>query len=468
LASLERSNEFDADACGEDRESFIKINFRKKYLSSLQKTLPDCRDDDADLSNLMLDEEDEAKMSRYFKGAKLGLKDTMNSSVSSQEVLDVAKSVEDRNNNVVVEPKKELIKVNSESTEAVAVAKEPVHRTGSLDGSGAAASLDILAVDFGMPLEVYANGNLLHPYLSLHYLEYLSVCQRGSDGGSHVSSYTIGATNFLFKQRLLSELDVVVDAVSVDVRSETLKKQLSLTTADLRFADYIVKNVQMNLNMGKGDGNEAADGEGRRRRRTSVRSTWEGSDDWVRLNFKWYLHSLLGAILKSKLTSSSANLAMSQSSLFNQASFDSNDSYANSDFLGVGDDDLAGALAPFDRGVIDDFNTSFVYELMQTNCFKSWASANRARLEAELFGSGSVRVFHPFNGQLSIGDVKLRLMHTFASTESGRKLNKALIEGSKLVNSTSKAVATGINQAKTSLSSFFNNLSAKTSIMNNK
>ena len=62
--------------------------------------------------------------------------------------------------------------------------------------------------------------------------------------------YTIGATNVLFKQRLYDDIDVFVDETSIDMKqNEQLKRQLQLTTADLRFADYLIKNVNANRSM---------------------------------------------------------------------------------------------------------------------------------------------------------------------------------------------------------------------------
>lgn len=56
--------------------------------------------------------------------------------------------------------------------------------------------------------------------------------------------YTIGATNALFKQRLYDDIDVFVDEATIDLKqNEVLKKQLQLSTADLRFADYLLKHV---------------------------------------------------------------------------------------------------------------------------------------------------------------------------------------------------------------------------------
>ena len=145
--------------------------------------------------------------------------------------------------------------------------------------------------------------------------------------------YTIGATNILFKQRLYDELDAFVDETDIDLKqNEQLKKQLQLTTADIRFADYILKNVnasrskeQVRISSSEHiqavaknggttptllsfkkttqvshDQSETSTKMGATSSKSSKQeqlsasvddltsSSWEGSDDWIRLNFKWY------------------------------------------------------------------------------------------------------------------------------------------------------------------------------------
>ena len=80
-------------------------------------------------------------------------------------------------------------------------------------------------------------------------------------------------------------------------------------------------------------------------------------------------------------------------------------------------------------------------------------------LYAQLQELEKMRLMHPFNGQISVNDIKLRFNLIFTSTESGRKLNKAFIEGGKLMNNTGKAVNEALSQAKQSFSSFLNNWS---------
>ena len=138
----------------------------------------------------------------------------------------------------------------------------------------------------------------------------------------------------------------------------------------------------------------------------------------------------------------------------------------------------------------EDFNSSFVSAFRQTESFKNWyETAGRARLEKSLFHKkdlissedvasetnlnariqlllrqlkevDQVRLIHPFNGQISVNDLKLRFNFLFTTTESGRKINKALAEGGKIVNTTGKAVGEAFSQAKSSFSSFLNSWSS--------
>ena len=150
---------------------------------------------------------------------------------------------------------------------------------------------EFLDMDFGMPFNLFNEFNVLHPYLSLYYLEYFTMINKmntklycttslmmsmlkekpkeavqeaevdtsesneTSTAPAQASTsnqptnfgYSVGATNILFKQRLYEELDAFIEESDVDLRNnEVLKKQLQLTTADIRFADYIIKNVNAN------------------------------------------------------------------------------------------------------------------------------------------------------------------------------------------------------------------------------
>ena len=122
--------------------------------------------------------------------------------------------------------------------------------------------------ELGLPLSLYRGGNLCHPYLSLPYLDILTQpCIHG---------YVIGATNALFKaKRDLSHVVIDIDEDKMEVLEPELRRSLSLTTEDLRFIDGVVRVV------GEWEG-----------------GAWEGGDEWVRAQFRFYLVCLLRSSLE--------------------------------------------------------------------------------------------------------------------------------------------------------------------------
>ncbi|XP_074601660.1 late secretory pathway protein AVL9 homolog isoform X2 [Brevipalpus obovatus] len=115
--------------------------------------------------------------------------------------------------------------------------------------------------DCGLPLQLFGEGSFCHPYLSITYLDILS--------DQRVRSCIVGATNFLFKQKKdLFDVIVDIDEDKVEIHDPDLKKALSLTTQDLRFADFLVKTTM----------------EG------------QGCDDWLRYQFKVYLLHLMHTV----------------------------------------------------------------------------------------------------------------------------------------------------------------------------
>lgn len=72
-----------------------------------------------------------------------------------------------------------------------------------------------------------------------------------------------------------------IEEALVQVHDPDLRKVLNPTTADLRFADFLVKHVTENRD------DVFLDGTG-----------WEGGDEWIRAQFGSYLHALLAATIQ--------------------------------------------------------------------------------------------------------------------------------------------------------------------------
>lgn len=116
--------------------------------------------------------------------------------------------------------------------------------------------------EYRAPVSIFASGNLCLPYLSLPYMDLLT--------DPSVLSYVIGTSNVLFQQRQhLADVLVDIENGNLDARDPELRKQLVLSTEDLRFMDYLLKHVQV------------------------PKEDAEGSEHWIRLQFQGYILSLL-------------------------------------------------------------------------------------------------------------------------------------------------------------------------------
>lgn len=182
----------------------------------------------------------------------------------------------------------------------------------------------------GLPLSIFTKGMLCHPYLSLPFLDVLS--------DVNVRGFLVGATNILFKQKKqLFDVVVEVEDAKVDIVDSELRRQLSLTTEDLRFADHLVRHVMEDKK------DVFLDGTG-----------WEGGDEWLRAQFKLYLLSIM-----------------------------------RTSQMEVGGREN------------ESFNVSFMVAWKATHNYKMWSSGNH-------LGILEINPGHPFQGQLSMADMKLK------------------------------------------------------------
>ncbi|CAG5133981.1 unnamed protein product [Candidula unifasciata] len=229
--------------------------------------------------------------------------------------------------------------------------------------------------NFGYPLVIFTQGAVCHPYLSLQYHDILT--------DVNTRSFVIGATNVLFKQRRqLIDVLVEVGDGKLDIRDKELQRHLSLTTADLRFADYLVKIVTEEK-IAYLDGTE-----------------WEGSDEWVRAQFKHYLNSLFATVIAD------------------------------------------------DTRALDDFGSAFMSAWKTTHNFRYWQEREHSAVTENPSG-------HPFQGNLSMADVRVRFNHTLQNSERGRKINAAVVQTGKYVVQTGKVVGGAISSARSAVSGWF-------------
>ncbi|XP_029031902.1 late secretory pathway protein AVL9 homolog [Osmia bicornis bicornis] len=241
----------------------------------------------------------------------------------------------------------------------------------------------------GLPLNIFTKGYLCLPYLSLPYLDLLA--------DINVRGYIVGATNVLFKQKKqLIDVLVEVENTRIETSDPELRRQLHLTTEDLRFADYIVRHVSEPRK------DIFLDGVG-----------WEGGDEWIRTQFRVYLLSMLRTSMQQDTRQS------------------------------------------------DHYNSAFMAAWRATNNYKIWSSINKPEIN-------NIDPGHPFAGQLSVQDMKLRLSHTMQNTESGRKLNQAMASTGRAVATTGKAVGGALSQAKGAFSNWWSTLTTVQSVEEGK
>uniref|UniRef100_A0A7N4PV42 AVL9 cell migration associated n=1 Tax=Sarcophilus harrisii TaxID=9305 RepID=A0A7N4PV42_SARHA len=241
---------------------------------------------------------------------------------------------------------------------------------------------------YGMPLAIFTKGYLCLPYMALQQHHLLSdVTVRG---------FVAGATNILFRQQKhLSDAIVEVEEAVVHIHDPELRKILSPTTADLRFADDLVKHVTENRD------DVFLDGTG-----------WEGGDEWIRAQFAVYVHALLAASLQ----------------LDNEK-------------------------------LLSDYGATFVAAWKNTHNYRVWNS-NRHPALAEINPN------HPFQGQYSVSDMKLRFSHSVQNSERGKKIGNAVVTTSRNVVQTGKAVGQSVggalSSAKTAMSLWLSTLTQST------
>lgn len=127
-------------------------------------------------------------------------------------------------------------------------------------------------------IKVFRDGNHIHPYICLSFIDDVKDCK----------GCIVGATNALFKQKKASLFDAFVDCQSgrIEFEDPDLKKQMSLSTEDLRFIDFLCRHSLSNSTLDK-HGRPSTPGQ------LQDTDNFEGSDDWLRIQFNLYLlHAL--------------------------------------------------------------------------------------------------------------------------------------------------------------------------------
>jgi len=226
---------------------------------------------------------------------------------------------------------------------------------------------------YGLPLDLFGEDYVLHPYLSMQ--------QMNDVKAENIKGFVIGSSNMLFKHQSHVSWDVLVDLEKneVIIPDNDLAQELILSTEDLRFADFLVSSVveyQKESKIG-----------------------WDGSDDWIRLQFKYYILCLLASTAPEKGSS---------------------------------------------NHIHKQFNDGFISSWIKTKCYEKWC-------RNEHLGLDDIHQGHPFEGSLTISDVKLRIKSKIDSLsmtkESKEKIGAA-------VQKTSQVVGEALSSAKNAITSW--------------
>lgn len=122
---------------------------------------------------------------------------------------------------------------------------------------------------------------------------------------------------------------------------------------------------------------------------------WEGGDEWIRAQFTLYLHAL-----------------------------------------------LSSALQQDNERLLADYGAPFIAAWRVTHNYRVWYSNKHPAMTTITPG-------HPFQGQYSVADVKLRLSHSVQNSERGKKIGNAMITTSRNMVQTGKAVGHSVGGALT-------------------
>ncbi|XP_019484367.1 PREDICTED: late secretory pathway protein AVL9 homolog isoform X2 [Hipposideros armiger] len=139
---------------------------------------------------------------------------------------------------------------------------------------------------------------------------------------------------------------------------------------------------------------------------------WEGGDEWIRAQFAVYIHALLAATLQ----------------LDNEK-------------------------------ILSDYGTTFVAAWKNTHNYRVWNSNKHPAL-------AEINPNHPFQGQYSVSDMRLRISHSVQNSERGKKIGNVMVTTSRNVVQTGKAVGHSVggalSSAKTAMSSWLSTFTTST------
>ena len=245
--------------------------------------------------------------------------------------------------------------------------------------------------EYGFPLQVFTSPFNIQPYLCLQQMDVLT--------DSKCTYLLVGVANPLFQKQHSKLCDVYMDMEDglIDISDPKLRAILYLTSADLRFCDYICRSVQEVITSTSVSSLEPS----------SVKTTgWFGSNEWIRSQFRLYLLSLLSTSISSR-----------------------------------------------SEGV-REFGVDFSENWLKSSVFINWKLSSK-----KYTGISKVEPVHLCQGNLTFGDLKLRLSAQASeygmSDKSKEKVGLVLLQTQQAVSNVRGAVGSAWNAASSAVSSWW-------------
>lgn len=138
----------------------------------------------------------------------------------------------------------------------------------------------------GLPLQIFGFDGIFNPYTPLQQLDDITKKDK-------IKHYIIGTSNDLLlgQKEKYCDLLINLDNCNIEFVNKELAPVLSLSSQDKKFIDLVIKNVEHFYY----NGPQATDGE-----IEEAETSFNGSEDYIRLSFEDYLLGLLSSVKYDK------------------------------------------------------------------------------------------------------------------------------------------------------------------------
>jgi hypothetical protein len=237
---------------------------------------------------------------------------------------------------------------------------------------------------YGMPLSIFGKGCFFQPYIPLQQINMII--------SKETTSYIVGTSNTIFLHNKECNPDVIVnvDDFTIEFKNKELEHVVSLTPADRKFIDEIIKIVDNSWEDGNND------------------IMFDGSDQSIRSKFELYLFSLLYSI---KLYTNSPSESTLQAQIQAQQIEDGENYVTNPEpqFQQITQELIKKEL-------LSDFNLEWLDSWMKTKNYNLWdMTTSQGVLDIPIDG-------HPCKGSSAFDGVEISLRNTFKDLNIDKKM----------------------------------------------